>query len=83
MVARPKAALMTGAMLLAMAGSTASAQTGADDPEITIAMPFDLAPIITSVMAIAVLVLILVAGPKISLQFGKTALRSIGNIFKG
>ncbi len=55
----------------------------ATPPTIDIALPFDIAPIIAAVLALAVVVLIAVAGPKISLQFGKKALRSIGGIFKG
>lgn len=50
-------------------------------PTIDIELPFDLAPIIAAVMALAVLVLILISGPRISLQFAKRALRAIGNIF--
>lgn len=66
---------------LGFLNSNVFAQVGADDPEITVELPFDLAPIITAVLGLAVLVLILVSGPKISLQFAKKAIRAIGNIF--
>lgn len=73
--------LMTFMVLMMFASSKAHAQVGADPPDIEVALPFDLAPIITAVLGLAVLVLILTAGPRISLRFAKKALRTIGNIF--
>lgn len=73
--------LMAIMIPLAFLSTKAHAQVGADPPEIEVALPFDLAPIITAVLGLAVLVLILTAGPRISLKFGKKALRTIGNIF--
>ena len=76
-----KAKLTAVAVGAAVLASNAAAQVVVEDPEITVELPFDLAPIIASVLALAVLVLILVSGPRISLKFAKRALRAIGNIF--
>jgi divalent metal cation (Fe/Co/Zn/Cd) transporter len=57
------------------------AGNAAATPVIDVALPFDPAPIVTAVLALAVTVLIVVAGPKISMKFGRKAIRAIGNIF--
>lgn len=68
--------------VLVAASEPVLAQTQVD-PEIAIDLPFDAAPIIAAVLALAVTVMILVAGPRISLDFGRRALKSIGGIFRG
>ena len=68
--------------VLVMASDPVLAQVPTD-PEIAVDLPFDMAPIIAAVLSLAVAVMILVAGPRISLQFGATALRKIGGIFRG
>jgi len=69
--------------VLVAVGEPVFAQTGiGDPPEIEVALPFEAGPIIAAVLALAVTIMILVAGPRISLQFGMTALRKIGGIFR-
>lgn len=63
-------------------GSPVIAQVVAEDPEIEIAVPFDIAPVVATALSVAVLVMITMAGPKISLQFGKRILRMIGNFLR-
>jgi hypothetical protein len=69
--------------ILMAVGEPVMAQTGVGDPpEIEVALPFDAAALVASVLALAVTVIILVAGPRISLQFGMTAIRKIGGILR-
>ncbi len=72
-------------LMLAMTSAETFAQVvlPEDPPDIELGLPFDVAPIIAGVLALAVTVMILIAGPRISLQFGATALRKIGGIFRG
>lgn len=71
-----------GLMMITITAGDVFAQAEPTDPEISVEMPFDAAPVITAVLAIAVTVLILIAGPKLSIMAGKTVLRKIGGILK-
>ena len=51
------------------------------EPEILVELPFDPAPFIASVLALAVVVMLLIAGPKISLMFGSRIISKVGRLF--
>lgn len=67
---------------LSITSYSALAQVTTDPPEVEFEIPFDFAAVIAGVLALAVVVLLTTAGPKISLQFGKKALKMAAGIFR-